>query len=134
MKYWRGYLVAGIVAAFTFALKKFAEAHSVLVDMFYPYVSRMMQSFLADWSTGVDFCIWQVLLIALVVLILTSAVLMLIFKWNPVQWFGWVLSAVSVVVLLNLGIYGLNECAGPLAEDIRLTEADYTVQELQTAA
>ena len=134
MKYWRGYLVAGIIAACTFALQKFAEAHSVLVDMFYPYVTRMMQSFLADWGASVDFCIWQVLLIGAVVVVLTSAVLMLIFKWNPIQWFGWVLTGAAVVGLLNLGIYGLNRYAGPLAEDIRLNKADYTVEELKTAA
>ena len=134
MKYWRGYLVGGIIAAFSFALQKFAESHTVLVDMFYPYVTRLMQSFLAQWSTGVDFCVWQVLLIALVVVVLASAVLMLVFRWNPIQWFGWVLTGVSIVYLLNLGVYGLNQYAGPLSEDIRLAETDYTVQDLKTAA
>lgn len=134
MKYWRGYLVAAIIAAFTFALEKFAQAHTALVDMFYPYVSRMMQTFLAQWSAGADFCVWQVLLVGLGILVLLTAVLMIIFKWNPIQWLGWILAGVSVVYLLNTGIYGLNQYAGSIAEDIRLNKADYTVSELQAAA
>lgn len=136
MKYWRGYLVAAIVAACSWGLKTFAEAHSELVDMVYPYVTRMIQSYLAGWSSAVDFCVWQVLLLLLVVLVLASAVLMFVFKWNPIQWFGWVVAVASVIGLLNTGIYGLNEYAGPLAEDIRLedTEYQYTVSELEAAA
>ncbi len=134
MKYWRGYLVAAIIAACTFALQKFAQAHMALVDMFYPYVTRMMQTFLAEWSAGADFCVWQVLLIGLVVVALLTAVLMIIFKWNPIQWFGWILAGASVVVLLNTTLFGLNQYAGPLADDIRLEKADYAVDELQTAA
>lgn len=134
MKYWRGYLVAAIIAVCGGALQKFAEGHQALVDMFYPYVTRMVQSFLAQWSMGADFCIWQALLITLAVAVLASAVLMIVFKWNPIQWFGWVLTGVSVVFLLNTGIYGLNEYSGPLSEDIRLQQTDYTVTELKEAA
>lgn len=136
MKYWRGYLVAAIVAACTWGLERFAEAHSELVDMVYPYVTRMIQTYLAGWSSAVDFCVWQVLFLVLIVLVLASAVLMLVFKWNPIQWFGWVVAAACVIGLLNTGIYGLNEYAGTLAADIRLenTEYQYTVSELEAAA
>ena len=136
MKYWRGYLIAAITAACAWGLSEFAKAHTVLVDMVYPYVTRMIQTFLADWSAGVDFCVWQVVLMALGVGLLVSIVLMIIFKWNPIQWFGWVLTAVSVIFLLHTGIYGLNQYAGPLADDIRLQDTDYkyTVTELEEAA
>ena len=136
MKYWRGYLVAIIAAACAWGLARFAEAHSVLVDMVYPYVTRMIQSFLAQWSTGVEFCVWQVLLLVLGVLVLLSVVLMILFKWNPIQWFGWVLAGVCLIGLVNTGIYGLNEYAGSLAQDVRLenTEYNYTVRELEQAA
>ncbi len=130
MKYWRGYLVAAIIAACSWGLEEFAKSHSQLVDMIYPYVSRMAQTYLTGWSAGVDFCLWQVLLIALGVLILASAVLMVVLKWNPIQWFGWVLAAASIVVLLNTGIYGLNEYAGPISEDLRLSGEDYTLTEV----
>ena len=136
MKYWRGYLVAVIVAAITWAFKEFAEAHSRLVDMVYPYVTRMIQDFLAGWSSGAGFCVWQVLLILGAVLVLATVVLMIVFKWNPIQWFGWVLAVVCCVNLLNTGLYGLNQYAGDLAEDIRLEDAEYkyNVYDLEQAA
>ena len=134
MKYWRGYLIAAILAACTWALREFARAHSVLMDMVYPYVTRMAQSFLVDWSSGVEFCVWQMLLLAMIALIITSVILMIIFKWNPIRWGGWVCTAVAVVVFLNTVLYGLNQFSGSLSEDVRLEETDYTITELENAA
>ncbi len=135
MKYWRGYIVAGLLVALTSALTAFAKAHGVLVDMVYPYVSRLIQTSLAGWASGADFCLWQVLAVALIVVFLATVVLMIVFRWNVVQWLGWVLAAVSAVFLLHTGMYGLNSYAGPLADDIRLqtqTE-EYLVSELAEA-
>lgn len=133
MKYWRGYLTAGIIALFSWALMEFAAAHTVLIDMVYPYVTRMIQTFLAQWTGGVDFCLWQVLLSLGVAGVLASAILMIVLRWNPVQWFGWVLTAVSIVFFLHTGIYGLNAYAGPISEDIRLEVTEYTLAELKEA-
>lgn len=134
MKYWRGYLTAAIFAVFTWGLREFARAHTALVDMVYPYVTRMAQNFLVDWNSSVEYCIWQVLLLVVLALVIASLVLMIVLKWNPIQWFGWVCAVGAVVVFLNTGIYGLNEFAGPLSEDIRLNETDYTITELENAA
>ena len=136
MKYWRGYLVAAILAACTWGLTAFAKGHSELMDMVYPYVSRMIQSYLADWSSGASFCVWQVLLLVLIVLGLASVVLMIVLKWNPIQWGGWVLTVICCIGLINTAIYGMNKHAGSLAEDIRLENAQYkySVSELETAA
>ena len=134
MKYWRGYLTAAIFGVFTWGLREFAKGHSALVDMIYPYVTRMVQNFLVDWNSTVDYCLWQVLLLMLLALVIASIVLMIVFKWNIIQWFGWVCAVGAVVVFLNTGIYGLNEFAGPLSDDIRLEETDYTVTELENAA
>lgn len=134
MKYWRGYLTAAILFACTWALREFARVHTVLVDMIYPYVTRMMQSFLAGWSSGVDFCLWQALILVLAAVAVASLVLLIIFKWNPVRWFGWVCAGVAAVMLLNTALYGLNEFSGSLSEDIYLDETDYTITELENAA
>ncbi len=135
MKYWRGWLVAGILAACSWALTSFAKAHTALVDMIYPYISRMIQSYMAQWSAQAEFCVWQAAVLVGIILVLATFVLMLVMKWNPIQWAGWVLAGVCLVSLLNTGIYGLNEYAGPLAEDIRLESAQYgyTVSELKDA-
>ena len=63
MKYWRGYLVAAILGFFSWALLEFAKNHIVLVDMFYPYMTRMIQGTLAQWSGGTDQLLWQLLLV-----------------------------------------------------------------------
>lgn len=133
MKYWRGYLVAAILAALSYALKAFAQSHTVLVDMIYPYLTRTMQGMLAQWSSTVPFCLWQVLLLAAVVIVLATIVLMILFRWNPIQWLGWVAAAVSFGFLFQTCIWGLNYYAGPLATDVRLEPTEYTLTELATA-
>ena len=134
MKYWRGYLTAFIFAAITWALMQFGQAFTGLVDMVYPYVIRTLQNMLAQWSGGVDFVVWQMFVMVLIVLGLATAVLMILLKWNPIQWFGWVLAAVSCLYMLYTLVFGLNYFAGPLAEDIRLEVGSYTVEELTEAA
>ncbi len=133
MKYWRGYLVAAVAAAFALALMAFAKAHTELIDIVYPYVTRMIQSFLTDWSSSVSFCLWQLAAAILIVGIIASLVLMVVLRWNPIQLIGWILAVVSIVFFLHTGIYGLNYYAGPLSEDIRLTNEPYTLDELEAA-
>ena len=108
MKYWRGYLTAFVFAAITWGLIQLGQNFSELVDMVYPYVIRTAQTMLAQWSGGAEFVLWQVVVIAGIILALASLVLMVILKWNPVQWFGWVLAVISCVVMLNTMVYGLN--------------------------
>jgi len=134
LKYWRGYLVAGLLAALGWGLTEFARTHVTLMDMVYPYMSRMIVTSMAQWSANVDFCVWQVLLVALIVAILLTAVLMLVLKWNPIQWLGWVLAVVSLVSILNVGVYELNAYTGDLNEDLRLTVQEYNISDLETAA
>ena len=133
MKYWRGYLVAAILAAITWALIEFAQAHSVLVDMVYPYMTRLVVTSMAAWTGEMAFCLWQVLLVGMVVVGIVTIILMILLKWNFVQWLGWVLAAISCVVLLHTTVYGLNKYASPLADDIMLEINDYTVSELNEA-
>ena len=71
MKYWFGYLTAAIFGAITWVLMRFGERFSTLVDMVYPYVIRTSESILAQWASGVDFPVWQLLAVALGALILT---------------------------------------------------------------
>ena len=134
MKYWRGYLVAAVLAVVSWALVQFAQAHSVLVDMIYPYVTRLIISSMAEWTGGMAFCLWQVLLIGLVVAGIASIVMMILLRWNVIQWFGWVLATISCVVFLHTALYGLNAYASPLADDVRLQITDYTVSELNEAS
>ena len=134
MKYWRGYLVAFICAAITWAMVQFAKTHSVLIDMVYPYMTRMVVTSMSNWTSAMPFCLWQVLLVGMIVAGVATAVLMIILKWNVVQWAGWILAGISFVAMLNTGIFGLNKYASPLADDVRLEISDFTVSELNEAA
>ena len=133
MKYWTGFLTAGIIGAITWALMRLAEKFEALVDMIYPYLSRNVLDILANWSSGVNFCLWQMGALVLGMLVIASIVLMIVMKWNPVRWLGWVLTAAAAIYFLNTLVFGLNYYAGPLAEDIRLEVRRYNVEELSSA-
>ena len=133
MKYLRGYLTAGIFGAITWVLMAYGQRFSTLVDMVYPYVTRNLQDILAQWSSQVDFCLWQLLAVALGVLLLCSVVLMIVLKWNVVQWLGWVLAVFSCIYTLHTAVFGLNFYAGPISEDLRLDTSPYTLEELTEA-
>ena len=133
MKYWRGYLVALILAAVSLALVVFAKAHSVLVDMIYPYVTRLIVSSMANWTGSMGFCLWQALLVGMVALGIVTVVLTILLRWSPIQVGGWVLAVIMFFCTCHTVIYGLNKYASPLADDVRLDVTDYTVSELKEA-
>ena len=133
LKYLRGYLAAAIFGAITWILTRYGEQFSTLVDMIYPYVIRTLQTTLAQWSGQVDFCLWQLLALVLGVIVLASIVLMILFKWNPISWFGWVLAAGCGIYMLHMLVFGLNYYAGSLSEDIRMESSAYTLGELTEA-
>ena len=134
MKYWRGYLTTAILAAFTWVLIQMGQRYTTLVDMVYPYVTRSVQSFLTAWTGGFDFLVWQTAVLFLLILLVATLVLVFIFRAKIIRWLGWALAAVAAVVLLHTGIYGLNEYAGPIEDDLRLDMVDYTQAELEAAA
>ena len=133
MKYWRGFLVAAIIGVVTVAISALAKEYSLLVDMVYPYVSRMILTTLADWSSAVDFTLWQVLAVLMIVGLLATVVLMIVLKWNFFQWLGWVMAGLSLLWCLHTGVWGLNNYASPLAEDLRLQVTEFTLKELENA-
>ena len=133
MKYWRGYLTAAIFLLLSWGLSQLAGMFTTLVDMVYPYVTRTIQGFLSAWSGGVDILVWQIGVVLMAVILLATVVPMIIFRWNFVQWLGWVLAGASFIYFLHTGIYGLNYHAGPLADDVRLNVTEYTLTELEDA-
>lgn len=133
MKYLAGYITAAVFGSLTWVLMQFGDRFSILIDMVYPYVIRTAQDYLAKWTGSVDFCLWQVLAMALLVIVLATVVLMIVLKWNPIQWFGWVLAVGSLLFLLHTAFFGLNYNAGTLADDMRLEVSRYTLDELSEA-
>ena len=133
MKYLWGYVTAAILGALSWVLLQFGERFSTLVDMVYPYVMRTVQGYLAQWSGAVDFLLWQVLAVFLVVVLIAALVLCIALKKNPVTWIGWVLAVCSGVYLLHTLLFGLSYHAGDLTDDLRIEAAQYTLEELAEA-
>ena len=133
MKYWRGYLTAAILGAFTWVLIQMGQKYTTLVDMVYPYVTRSVQSFLTAWTSPFDFLVWQTAVIFLAIALIAALVLVFIFKARVIRWLGWAAAAVAAVILLNTGLYGLNKFSGPIEDDLRLDMVDYTQTELENA-
>ena len=133
MKYWRGYLTAAILAAFTWVLIQMGQKYTTLVDMVYPYVTRSVQSFLTAWTGGFDFLVWQTAVLFLIIVLIATLVLVFIFRAKIIRWLGWAVAAIVAVVLLHTGIYGLNQYAGPIEDDLRLHMKDYTQTDLENA-
>jgi len=133
LKYWFGYLTAGIFAAITWVLLQFGEKFTNLVDMVYPYVIRNVQNYLAQWTSFVDYPIWQLLAVVLLVLILASLVLVIILKRNLIQWAGWVAAVFAGLFMLHTLIWGLSYHTGDLSQDLRLDISSYNLEELTEA-
>ena len=133
MKYWRGFLVAGIIGACTWGLTTFAKTHRTLVDMIFPYISRMITGGTAEWSSTVSFCVWQALLVFGILTVATLIGLAIILRWNFFRVSGWISAVVSLVVFFHVGIFGLNQYAGSLADDIYLKVTAYDILELEDA-
>ena len=133
MKYWRGYLAALIFFAISMAATWFALGHSTLVDMIYPYMTRLIVGTIAEWTAGIAGCLWQTLLIVLVLLAVGGLVATILTKRSVIQYIGWVLAVVCFISMGNNLLFGLNNYAGPVNEDVRLNMTDYTVAELSEA-
>ena len=133
MKYWRGYLTAAILGAFTWVLIQMGQKYTTLVDMVYPYVTRSVQTFLTAWTGPFDFLVWQTAVIFLAIGLIAALVLVFIFKAKVIRWLGWAAAAIAAVILLNTGLYGLNKFSGPIEDDLRLDMVDYTQTELENA-
>ena len=131
MKYWRGYLIAAILGAISWGLHWFAKGHRALMDMVYPYITRLIMSTMAETTAGTKICVWQLILFLLIAAVVALVVLAIIRRWNIPRLIGWCLTVVAMIYLLDTGIYGLNNYAGPISDDIQLNITGYTVNDLE---
>ena len=133
MKNLRGYLVAAIFAGITYVLSLYGQQFSALIDMVYPYVIRTLEATLAQWSSQVNFLLWQFLAVALGVVLIACLVVVIITKKSVISWFGWVLAIISFLFMLHTFVYGMNYYAGDLSEDLRMEVSGCTLDEIVEA-
>ena len=133
MKHLRGYLTAAVFAGITYVLSLYGKQFTALIDMVYPYVIRTLEATLAQWSSQVDFLLWQFLAVALGVVLIACLVVVIVTKKSVISWFGWVLAAASFVFMLHTLVYGMNYYAGDLSEDLRMEVSGCTLDEIVEA-
>lgn len=134
MKKYMGFFVAGGALLFTAVITLFARQYGPLLDTFYPYLSRTVQSLLANFSGIFPFTLWQVLVVLLVLSAVGTLVLLLLRKGSFLKWLGWVLAVASLLWTFHTSIHGLNFYASPLAEDLRLELVTPEQEQVEQAA
>lgn len=133
MKKYLGYYVAAGFLLLNGALTLLARRHRQLLDAFYPYVTRWLQTVLSRISALFPFPLWQMLLMVVTAALVATLVVLIRKKRNLIRFFGWVLAAVCLLRCSHTVIYGLNQYAGPLAQDLRLEVQAVTREDLEAA-
>ena len=112
MKHLTGYLTALIIGAITWMLGQLASRYSALMDMIYPYVTRTIQEGLAQWSSEVNFCLWQMFLLLMILGVVAALVMVVLglamkkWKWLgdyalPISLVLGMISAIPITALLS---------------------------------
>ena len=104
-----------------------------LVFPAYRDVSRKVLSAIASVTGALPFALWEVLLVILALLFLYSIVHTLLEKKRFLSWLSGVVLALSVLVFLFTGLWGLNHYAPELSEEIGLEIGEYSKEELIAA-
>ncbi len=133
MKKYVGYIVAAASLLFTVLITLFARNFGPLLDGFYPYFSRVMQSILARISSLVPFVLWQVIVVVLVIVLLLSLVFLFIRKRSFVRWLGWVLAVASLLWTFHTTVHGLNFYTSSLSERMHMQNDDISASDLKAA-
>lgn len=112
-----------------------ADKYYNLLFLFYPSLTREIQGYLATWSGGFDFVVWQRIILILLGLIAVTLIICILRKKNILNWlFGW--TAVGAIgVFLFMVIWGVNLYSPGIDDDMRLDVNDsYSSTQLQDAA
>jgi hypothetical protein len=131
-KYW-GYFVAVGALLLTLGATALAMRYGALLDAFYPYVTRWVQTALANFSSRFSLPLWQILAVLLGATLVGTLALALRKGKGPLVWLGWVLAAGSLALLLHTALFGLNRFASPLAQDLRLDAVAISQADVDTA-
>lgn len=133
MKKYVGYIVAAASLLFTVLITLFARHFGALLDGFYPYFSRVMQGILARISSLFPFVLWQVIVVALGIVLVVSFIFLFIRKRSVVRWLGWVLAIASLLWTFHTSIHGLNFYTSSLSERMHMENGDITASDLKAA-
>ena len=124
---------SAVILAFTGLMMAAAKYLPQLVFPAYRDFSRKMLSAIASVTGALPFALWEVLLVILALLFLYSIVHTLLEKKRFLSWLSGVVLALSVLVFLFTGLWGLNHYAPELSGEIGLEIGEYSKEELTAA-
>ena len=99
----------------------------------YREFSRKLLTTISSVTGAFPFALWEVLLIILILLLIWSVVHTVLQKLKFLSWASGVVLAVSVLVFLFVGLWGLNHYCPEISEEIGLDVREYTKEELVSA-
>lgn len=133
MKKYVGYIVAAASLLFTALITLFARNFGTLLDGFYPYFSRVMQGILARIASIAPFVWWQLIVVAMGILLVVSFVFLFIRKRSFVRWLGWVLAVACLLWTAHTTVHGLNFYTSSLSERMHMENGDISAADLKAA-
>lgn len=104
-----------------------------LLMPFYRPVSQKVVSAISSVTGKLPFALWEILLIALILLFFYSIIHTVVKKKHILSWISGFVLTVSLVLTLFIGLWGLNHFAEPLNETLDLPVRAYSKDELTAA-
>ena len=95
--------------------------------------SRQTLAAISSVTGLLPFALWEVLLVLLALLFIWSVVYTLLQKKKFLSWASSIVLAISLLVFLFVGLWGLNHYCPPLSEEIGLEVREYSRDELIAA-
>lgn len=123
---------AGSLFALTLISFLLAKFLPQLWFAFYPEVSRGVLSLIGCVTGIFPFCVWEILLVLLLVWTVVSLVLA-IKKKRVVRWLAGALELLAVLLFVFVFSWGLNHFGPTVAERMELPVREYSVEELRGA-
>lgn len=112
-----------------------AKQYGDFLFMFYPGIMREVQSFLAEFSTKLDYLLWERAALIALCWIGITLLLDILFQENLLRWVSGITAVAAFLLCAYVGLNGLNHYAPSVSEGMRLdVRSDYTVAELKQAA
>lgn len=125
-------IVAGSLFALTLITFLLAKFLPQLWFAFYPAVSRGVLSGIGALTGIFPFCLWEILLVLLVVWMIVSLVLA-IKKKHVLRYLAGLLEGLTVLLFVFVFSWGLNHFGPTVAERMELPVREYSVEELAEA-
>ncbi|MEA4964202.1 MAG: DUF3810 domain-containing protein [Oscillospiraceae bacterium] len=128
------FIASAVILVLTGLMMAAAKYLPQLVFPAYRNFSRSVISAMSSVTGALPFALWEILLVLLGLLLLYSIIHTIFEKKRFLTWLSGVVLALSVLVFLFVGLWGLNHYAPELSTELNLPVTEYTKEQLAEAA